>query len=321
MAKKVGALLGASGTFMNVAKQAAQNKGNSTPAKSSTSRKKTSSSATKLSGAANSAYLAYMQKLQESQQKAADDAYNRNVDAVNSAYAQRGQMLKNNLDATLQNLQSDYNASRDSVNSDATKSLREAYINKMQSQKNLAQNMAAQGLSGGASETTMAGLSNNYGNARNNIETTANENLGDLRRLYDTNRNSAMQAYNDQLAQDELSKAQYLIQFQNDRQNALTTAYDNEISKLLSLDPSYAAGLMSLADAQAAYQYTPTEANNQASAVNTTQGDGTTATRNWYLNRARQLRQSGKSDTSIAQDLAGQGLANTTIQYILSQLG
>ena len=89
----------------------------------------------------------------------------------------------------------------------------------------------------------------------------------------------------------------------------------------MSLDPSYAAGLMSLADAQAAYQYTPTEANNQASAVNTTQGDGTTATRNWYLNRARQLRQSGKSDTSIAQDLAGQGLANTTIQYILSQLG
>lgn len=318
MAYKGGATTG----ILPAVKKATNSVLNPTGSSGTSGTKKSSGSSKKSSGgSANGAYLSCMQQLRNSQQQAADDAYNRNVDALNSAYGKRGELLKGNYDSTLKSLEADYNASKESINNDAAKSLREAYINRMQSQKNLAQNMAAQGLSGGASETTMAGLSNNYGNARNNIETTANENLGNLRNLYDKNRNAALQAYNEQLAQDELSKAQYLIQFQNDRQSALSNAYNNEISKLLSLDPSYAAGLMSLVDSQSAYEYTPTEATNAAEAVNTTQGDGTSATRNWYLNRARQLRQAGSSDTSIAQDLANQGIANTTIQYILSQLG
>lgn len=194
--------------------------------KSTGSTKKTGSTTTaSTSDGGNSVILAYLQSLENRQKQAANDAYDRNVAAMNNAYTQRGNLLKNNLDSTLQNLKTDYDASRDNVNKDAGKSLQEAYINNMLSRKNLAQNMSAQGLSGGASETTMAGMYNNYGNARNNIETTANDSLGELENLYNKNKNSAYQSYNDQLAQDEIQKAQYMTQFENDRQNALSSAY------------------------------------------------------------------------------------------------
>lgn len=269
------------------------------------------------------AYLDYMSQLQEQQRQAADATYNSNVAAMNNAYEQRSGLLKNNLNSTLKNLQTDYDASKASINNDAEKSSREAYINNMLSKKNLAQNMAAQGLSGGASETTLAGLENNYGNARNQIATTANENLGNLLDLYNKNRNSAQQAYNDQLAADALQKAQYMTQFENDRQNMLAQAYDSQLSKLMSLDPSFVAAMSGYTASQSGY--TPTQqaaASNKVNNVSTTQSGGTGgSTRNWYLNRARQLRQSGRNDASIAQDLASQGIGNSTIQYILSQLG
>lgn len=272
--------------------------------------------------AAAAAYQAYMAEMRRRQEEAANAAYDRNVAAMNQAFDQRGDLLKGNLDTTLQNLQTDYNASRDAINRDATNAAREAYINRMMSQRNLAQNMAAQGLSGGASETTLAGLENNYGNARNQIATTANENLGDLEDLYTKNRNSAQQQYNDQLAADALQRAQYMTQFENDRQNLLAQAYDSQLSQLMSLDPSFVAAMSAATNSQAGYtpvvQATP---DNTPASVSTTQGSSATGVMSsWYANRARQLRASGASDADIAQDLANEGLANSSIQYILNQL-
>lgn len=274
----------------------------------------------------NSAVLAYLQEIERRQRQAADDAYNRNVAALNDAYAQRGTLLKSNLDSTLQNLQTDYNASKDSVNKDANKSLKEAYINKMMSNKNLAQNMAAQGLSGGASETTMAGMENNYGNARNNIQTVQNENLGNLENLYNQSRNSAYQAYNDQLSQDALTKAQYMTQFENARQSALAAAYDNQISQLLSLDPSYIANMSGLVQSQGSYTPESTSANNSPVSVSVNQGsldpnsvlNGlSNATR---LSYAKKILNNGGTAEDIIQGLS-QSTDNNTITQILAQLG
>lgn len=266
----------------------------------------------------NSMLLAYLQALEEKQRQAANAAYNSNVAALNNAYSERSNLLKSNLDTTLENLQTDYDASKANVNKDAQNSLQQAYINNMMSRKNLNQNMAAQGLSGGASETTMAGMYNNYGNARNNIQTVANDNLGELENLYNQNRNSAYQAYNDQLAQDAITKAQYMAQFEADRQNALATAYNTQLSQLMSLDPSYAAGMLGLVDNQQGYTYTGTSADNTPSSVNTSQGNGVMGS--YYGRLARNLRGSGKSDSEIAQELANEGVANSTILYILNQL-
>lgn len=289
---------------------------------SSGSGKKTGGSAGTLPGVdPNATHLAYLQEIERRQQRAAQDAYDRNVASMQSAFAQRGQMLKDNLDFTLKNLQTDYNASRDSVNRDAGKSLQEAYINNMLSRKNLAQNMSAQGLSGGASETTMAGMENNYGNARNNIQTTANENLGSLEDLYGRNRNSAYQAYNEQLAQDALAQAQYMIQFENDRQNALASAYESQMSKLLSLDPSYITGLAGLVSSQQSYSPVATAANNAVAKINTQQGSGGTgAVNSALMNYARRLKNLGGSADDVIQAL-GNSTGASEIQKILAQLG
>lgn len=321
---------GAANKFLNTTQKVTQNTSQRDPyaeryessTSSSGSGSKGSSSGSASTASSSAMLQAYLAELERQRVQAANDAYNRNVSALNDAYNQRSDLLKNNYNSTLQNLATDYNASKDSINADATKAAREAYINSMLSRKNLAQNMAAQGLSGGASETTMAGLYNNYGNARNEIQTTANENLGNLENLYTQNKNSALQAYNDQLAADALQKAQYMIQFENDRQNLLTQAYESQLSQLANLDPTYLMSMSGLVSDQSAY--TPTEQSSPSNAtktVNTQQGNSATGVMSsWYANRARQLRSAGQSDAQIAQDLANQGLANSSILYILNQL-
>ena len=272
--------------------------------------------------AAAAAYQAYLEEIRRRQQEAADAAYNRNVSAMNQAFDQRGELLKGNLDTTLANLQTDYNASRDVINRDATEAAREAYINRVMSQRNLAQNMAAQGLSGGASETTLAGLENNYGNARNQIAATANENLGSLEDLYTKNRNSAMQEYNDQLAADALARAQYMTQFENDRQNMLAQAYDSQLQQLMSLDPSFVAAMSAATNSQAGYtpvnQATP---DNTAPVVSTTQGVANVRAPRYALRLAQQMASEGQDANSIIQMLARNSVNTDSINSILSQLG
>ena len=290
---------------------------------SSGSSSSSASTAAAEAAKAAAAYQAYLLEIQRRQQQAADDAYNRNVAAMNQAFDQRGQLLKGNLDSTLANLQTDYDSSRDAINRDATEAAREAYINRMMSQRNLAQNMAAQGLSGGASETTLAGLENNYGNARNQIAATANENLGSLEDLYTKNRNSAMQEYNNQLAADALARAQYMTQFENDRQNMLAQAYDSQLQQLMSLDPSFVAAMSAATGSQAGY--TPVnqaEPGNTPAVVSTTQGSAyenglSNATRLQY---ARKVLQNGGGVEGIIQGLS-QSSSPQTIQNILQQLG
>ena len=65
--------------------------------------------------------------------------------------------------------------------------LKQAYINKMQTLRNLPQQMSAQGLNGGASETTLASMNNDYGNARNQRETERLKQLANLQNTYQNN--------------------------------------------------------------------------------------------------------------------------------------
>lgn len=82
------------------------------------------------------------------------------------------------------------------VNDAADKALQEAYINKMMTLKNLPQTLSAQGLTGGVAESTTAGLYNNYGNSRNEIESERLDQIGALQ-----------QAYNNNMAQLEAQRA------------------------------------------------------------------------------------------------------------------
>ena len=58
-------------------------------------------------------------------------------------------------------------------------------------------------------------MANNYGNARNEINTTTNDNLSALEGEYNDNVAQALQAYNSAVANAQLQKAQQAIQLRN----------------------------------------------------------------------------------------------------------
>ena len=83
-------------------------------------------------------------------------------------------------ETTVADQQRQYQQNLSRVNAAADQALREAYLNKMESLKGLNQALTAQGFSGGASETALAGLYNNYGSARSQIEAQRLEQQGNL---------------------------------------------------------------------------------------------------------------------------------------------
>ena len=98
---------------------------------------------------------------------AASGAYERLMQVYGAALdAQRAQR-RAAYEAAVREQQQLYEQNAAKVNSAADKALREAYINKMQTQRTLGQQMAAQG-------------QNNYGNARNALETERSGQLNDL---------------------------------------------------------------------------------------------------------------------------------------------
>ena len=146
---------------------------------------------------------------------AAQNAYDRGMNALNNAYDSQLSSLSDNLNETKNQLANQYNRSRQNITDDAANSLKQAYINRMLSQRNLGQQMSALGLNGGATESTLAGMLNNYGNARNNINTTQNNNLSNLESNYNDNLSQALQAYNSAVANANLQKATQAISLEN----------------------------------------------------------------------------------------------------------
>ena len=110
-------------------------------------------------------YVAYLQELQAREQAARDAAYNAAAaqQRANLEYAQK------------------------QVNAAADQALQEAYINRMLSLRNLNQELSAQGLTGGAAESTLAGLYNNYGNARAQLESERAAQQASLLNTYQNN--------------------------------------------------------------------------------------------------------------------------------------
>lgn len=294
--------------------------------KNSGSKKKTSSGTS--SGASStsaldsyySAQTAAAEELRRKQEEAAQRAYNRNVSALQNAYAQRADLLRKNYDSTIGALDSSYGNSKNNVNAQSDKALREAYVNRMMSQRNLGQSMAAQGMSGGLSETTQAGLMNNYGNARNNIEDTRAGNLKDLEVTYNNNVAAARQQYNNQLAEDAAQKAAYMMQLESDLSDGIAKSYSDMYSNLPALSQVYTQKMSDLLAKQQAYTPEEATANNSVNLASTTQGSGG-INPNYYANYALAMKRRGYSDDQIVTALAQTGLTSAeSIQAILNQL-
>lgn len=188
------------------------------------------------------------QELQNQQAQAYQQAYGSNRDAINSLYSnaiQNAQGLYGQQTSALQNA---LNLQKQNVETSAEKSLREAYVNKMMNEKNLEQRLTAQGLSGGASESAMASLLNQYGGNRNEIE----------------------QAKLSDLASAESNYGQNLASLLSGLQSATSSAEQARLSGLTSLENSLAnqqAGLIGDRAAQLQNIYETSLADQRARAA------------------------------------------------------
>lgn len=210
-----------------------------------------------------SAYEDYLAQMRA----AAQEAYDRGMNALNSAYDNQMSSLSKNLAETKNQLLNTYNRSRQNISDDAGESLKQAYINKMKSERNLGQQLSAAGLSGGATESTMAGMLNNYGNARNEINTTENKNLSNLEGNYNDNISQAMQAYNSAVANANLQKAQQAIALENALASNKISSLSDYQSMMSSQNDRYLDLLKTAIANGANFTFDPTAANNTVQAM------------------------------------------------------
>lgn len=278
--------------------------------------------------AAQSAAYDEAERRRKEQEERAKRAYNSNMAALSAAYARRADALKQNYDSTTATLGRTYDTSKTNVNNQADQALKEAYINKMLSQRNLAQNMAAQGISGGLSETTQAGLMNNYGNARNNIETVRGSDLTSLENTYQNNLASALQKYNGQLAEDAAQRAQYEIQLRNDLENSIANSYTSMYSQIPSLTEAYTAKMDALLKNQEAFKASGQSAGNAIDPVSVESSIGgydyasekMPGTKMSYLEYAQMLQNAGSDTEHIANALANWTNNSAVLNEVLKQL-
>lgn len=254
------------------------------------------------------------------QREAAQNAYNNGMASLNNAYNSQLTSLANNLTEAKNQLQGSYDRTKTSINQDAEGSLRQAYINHMLSQKNLGQQMSAMGLSGGATETTLAGMLNNYGNARNNINTTAANNLANLEGKYNDSLSQAQQAYNNAVANANLQKAQYAMQLEDalaGNQISALTNYQN----LLQRDDDRYLDLLQAAIANGAnVSYNPTAATNGSRGITVTQAAPVSAATNLATIQALMNAQGGGNGATNAL-AANDPTTQNYLAAILKQLG
>ena len=248
------------------------------------------------SGASAEAYEAYLKKLLKLSKK----IYKQNMEAINTAYTGAGDTLKTNYDSTRGQLGDEYRYQQKGVNEDASKSMQQAYINSMLQKKDLGQRMSAMGLNGGATETTLASLNNNYSNARNNIDTTRQKSLSDLDLTYQGNLADAMRQYNsavNSLAMQRLEAEQAA------RQAYLNMAMQFGASGAGNISLPKVEDFSSTLSNQKAYTYTPTEATNYVKGVNTTQSAPIAAdNRTNYAQALARKRLAGASDAEIKNE-------------------
>ncbi len=114
-------------------------------------------------------------------------AYERLMQIYDAALEAQRARRRTAYEAAAREQQRLYEQNVNKVNEAADRALQEAYVNRMQSARTMGQQLAAQGLNGGYSETTAAGLHNSYSNARNALETERSSQLNELGMTYQNN--------------------------------------------------------------------------------------------------------------------------------------
>ena len=282
------------------------------------------------SGGGGTDYASMIAELIAQQRAAAEQAYGNSMKRLDEAWGANQEALSKNLNSTLDRLKNQFGYSREQVDSDAAKSLREAYTNYMLNKKNLAQGLAALGVSGGATESNLARMYNNYGSARNNINTTAAENLAKLLNEYQGNVSSANQLYNSQYADAMNQRTAQLNNLENALASALTNLYTgnnlsqyaNYASTLNNLaNPTFSNGSYSTQLAgigKDAGAFTPTQNTLAVNKVNTTSANNMGSVTDYakWKAMADSMSKAGGASKDIIYELMQNGAPDDAILRI-----
>ena len=172
--------------------------------------------------------------------------------------------------------------------------------------------MSALGLNGGATETTLANMANNYGNARSAINTTQNNNLYNLEGNYNDNLSQAQQAYNSAVASANLARAQQAMSLENALANNQISALGDYQSLMQRENQNYLDLLKAAIANGASFTYDPTKANNAYNAVSVQQAASPSESSNYQA--IQELMNSGNTP---GVNTPGFTVVNPTSQNIL----
>lgn len=263
-------------------------------------------------------YASQINAMLEQQRAAAQAAYDESVGRLNAAWDATQAGLKSNYDQALEGLRRNYEYGQNVANDDAAKSLRQAYVNYMMNKRNMDQNLAAAGVSGGATESSLAKMYNNYGNSRNSINTTLAENLAELLNNYQNNVSSADQLYRSQWMDANNNYNQNLNQLTQALANNMMGSYSGSSLSSLANYASTLANLQNQMQAQAE-AYTPTENTLAVNNVSTTQGNNTGSVTDYakYLAMVNNLASQGATTSNIIQQLRNNGASLDDVYKIL----
>lgn len=174
-------------------------------------------------------YLNQMQSALQAAQQQAAEAQRRAEEQMRAAQEAQRKAREEAYQRSAAQQKTDYEYGQGQLNSATDSALQQAYINKMMNQRTLAQQLAAQGIGGGAAETTTAGMLNNYGSSRNALET---ERAAQLASLLNTYQNNMAQLENQKASGDAADLSQY--------QTNLSNLTANNANNLISLMQGYA---------------------------------------------------------------------------------
>lgn len=174
-------------------------------------------------------YMNQMQGALQAAQQQAAEAQRRAEEQMKAAQEAQRRAREEAYQRSAAQQKADYEYGQGQLNSATDSALQQAYINRMLQQRNLAQQLSAQGLNGGASETTTAGMLNNYNNSRNALETERQNQLASLANTY---QNNIAQLENQRASGDAADLSQY--------QTNLSNLTANNANNLISLMQGYA---------------------------------------------------------------------------------
>ena len=178
----------------------------------------------------SSLYDLLNQRLNES-----ENNYNSLLATLNANYGDILNALGLNYADSQSLLDSQLNASRDELENARRRALQEAYISRMMQEKSLSDQLDAYGLTGGAAESVMANMRNNYANNRNEVEQNTQNNLRELLLKYLGNVTDARQRYNDSLMKAQSSRLSDMNTAANYRSQARAEAYEDLYNTLANL--------------------------------------------------------------------------------------